>query len=199
MRLSSMVALATLIFVVSLASAAQSIPHQSDTILTRLSYSNSYPWNGTEPEYPRVCFALYADGHYRLSRLTQDGRVALEGTLSQRQLHRLLKLTEGFDAEFSGGDIVRQGAEMLLVDVMNGDKAVRHQWTNPDRRHPFPRAAIEIVEWLQNFKAEGASPLTLRDLGAEPICPPGSLKPLQPTMAGLYPEPTNFACGEQRQ
>jgi len=87
---------------------------------------------------------------------------------------------------------------MLMVDVIHDDKAVRHQWTDPDRRHPFPQAARAIVEWLQDFKAEGASPLTLRDLGAEPICPPGSLKPLQPTMAGLYPPVAGSACGEQQ-
>jgi len=176
---------------------AQSKNSDQRTPVARISYHYSYAWDAAESGYPHICFALYDGGYYQVSRLTMDGPQTLQGKLSRSQFSRLRELIKGFDFDSAGGWVVRKGAESLLIDVTSDDTTVRHRWVNPDRERPLPDAAVKIIGWLQNFEDKGATPLTLRELG-ESICPPGSLKPLQPTVADLRPTFGNGFCEDQQ-
>jgi hypothetical protein len=71
---------------------------------------------------------------------------------------------------------------------------MHYMWIDPDHKRPFPDSAISIVNWLQSFKASGASPLTLRELSETTICPPPSEKPAQPVIASVHDFPTDAIC-----
>lgn len=179
--------------------SAQSNQHSPDSLLARLSYSSTYviDWRG-EKGYPQVCFALYRSGYYQVSRMTEGGTETLQGTLSQDQLLRLGRRLKNLDFQASAGDVIRQGSESFVAEVVREGKAMHYVWIDPDHQRPFPSSAISVVNWLQNFKAKGASPLTLRELSEQPICPPASAKPVQPVSASLHPTSVGGACGGQR-
>ena len=159
-----------------------------NTPVARLSYSNWYVRDWSEQQSSRICFALYDNGYYQLVKLTKDGsEEGLHGTMSPSQVSRLRKLVNAFDSNAAGAGGVLEGSESLTVDLINDRGTRRYQWVDRDHQNPLPATAVRIVHWLQVFRAEGAEQLTLRELGEQSICPPGSLKPLVPTIAHLYP------------
>jgi hypothetical protein len=91
------------------------------------------------------------------------------------------------DLDFDGsrGGVVLQGAERFVAEITREGKTIHYVWMNPDHQRPFPNSAARVINWLQDFEAEGASPLTLRELSEHPICPPASAKPVQPVIADL--------------
>ena len=153
--------------------------------VARLSYHTTYDVHWREAHYSQVCFALYRGGNYRLSRTTKDDRETLQGTLSQDQLNRIRKLAGSLRPQTRDNVLVYQGSESFVAQVIRNGNTVSYEWIDPDHRQPFPDAANSIVDWLQDFKAEGASPLDLRELSEQPICPPASEKWVQPTVASL--------------
>jgi hypothetical protein len=64
-------------------------------------------------------------------------------------------------------------------------KTVHSVWIDPDHERPFPDSAVRVVRWLQDFKAQGSSPVILRELSDQPICPLASEKPLRPVIGSL--------------
>ncbi len=164
-------------------------------LLTRISYRSTYGMDWREQQgSPQICFALYRSGYYRLSKVTEGGTQGFHGTLSKDQVSLVGKMLKNLDAQSREGGIIRQGAESLVVEIAG--KAKRYTWFDADHQDPFPESVVELVRWLQEFKAQGAAPLTLRDLSDEPICPPASAKPVQPTVAGLTSNsPDKFRCG----
>jgi hypothetical protein len=180
--------IATLIVGASVGIAlAQSKERAPDEILARVSYdiaSGGIDWR-TTVGYPQSCFALYRDGYYQVLRLTEHGPESLQGTLSQNQLLSFGSMLKNLDFESRGGGIVRNGAQYFTAEVVHEGKTIHHEWMNPDHERPFPSSAVRIIGWLQEFKAEGASPLTLRELSEHPICPAASEKPVRPVIASV--------------
>src|SRR5207247_8084118 len=105
------------------------------------------------------------------------------GTLSDNMLSRLSEILKKLDARRREDGIIRQGSESVMVEIAG--KADRYAWVDADHRSPFPESVLDLVHWLQGFKAQDAAPLNLRDLSDHPICPPASEKPLHPTVAAL--------------
>jgi hypothetical protein len=173
----------------------QSNQHSPDRLLARLSYSSTYAIDWREERgYPQVCFALYRNGYYQISRLTEGGTETLQGTLPQDRLLRLGRMLNNLDFQATAGGVIRQGSESLMAEVVHDGQAIHYVWIDPDHQRPFPSSAISIVNWLQNFKAKGASPLTLRELSDQSICPPASWKPVQPVIASLHSPSVGSAC-----
>jgi len=194
MRLHFTLMLTTLLLCASGICADRLKNDDANAVIARLSYSNSYSDGYTDEGHPRICFALYGGGYYQVSRVTKGATETLQGTLSSEQASELLKIISKFDSQFGGGNVVREGAETLVVDAINAGQTVRHAWNNADHEHPFPTPALKIIEWLQKFDTAGSSPLTLRELSAQPICPPGSVRPLRPVVATSDPA-TAASCG----
>jgi len=188
MRLKLTLVLTTSILCTSTVGSAQTERPDGDTPVVRISYGNWYVGDWSERQSSRICFALYDGGYYQRVTLTKNGsEEALHGTMVPSEVSRLRKLVKAFDVNSSGPGGVREGSESLIVDIVHDRGANRHEWVDRDRQDPFPDSAVRIVHWLQNFRAEGAEVLTLRELGEQRICPPGSLKPLQPALSDLLP------------
>jgi len=163
---------------------AQSADRDSHEILVRISYRSTYGVDWREQQAsPRVCFALYSDGYYRLSKMTENGTRAFHGTLSKNQLSRVSEMLKRLYPQKREDGIVRQGAESVMVEFTTSAK--RYTWTDADHRGPFPESLDELVRWLQVLRTPDESPLRLRELSDQPICPAAFEKPLQPTVAGL--------------
>jgi hypothetical protein len=177
-----------ILILVAAPAAAQSKKLDSDRLLARVSYNGgSMVVDPEARNYPRACFALYGSGYYQISR--EDGTDPLQGTLSRRELWDLGKMLRSLDFRSSGGGIVQRGAERFVAEVLRDDDPTYYVWMNPDHRNPLPSSAVRIVKWLQEFKAEGASPvLTPRGLSEHSICPPASGSPLHSLTAGLVLE-----------
>jgi hypothetical protein len=151
-------------------------------LVTRIAYRSTYGADWREQGSPQVCFALYRDRYYRLSKLTENGIEAFQGTISKRQFFEIAEMLKHLVQKRENG-IILQGSESLIVDFTG--KSDRYTWVDADHQNPFPKPVANIVDWLQGFKTRGAAPFTLRELSDEPICPPASEKPLQPTIAGV--------------
>jgi hypothetical protein len=182
-KIMMFVGMLTLVF--SCVASAQSKEHDSDRLLARVSY-NVGP-SLVDPDardYSPACFALYRSGYYQISG--KDGTEPLQGTLSRRQLWDLGKMIKSLDFKSSGGGMVHRSAERFVAEVVQDDDRTYYVWMNPDHRNPLPSSAVRIVKWLQEFKAEGASPLmTPRELSEHSICPPASGSPLHSLTAEL--------------
>ncbi|MFZ0297190.1 MAG: hypothetical protein WAM13_02455 [Candidatus Sulfotelmatobacter sp.] len=164
---------------------AQSKEHTPDDLLARLSYNSTYVWDVSENRSPQICFALYRDGYFRISRRSrrvQDGTESLQGTLPQDQLARVQTLLKNLNSQTGVGTIYK-ASESLTAEVMRDGKIVHFLWIDPDHERPFPDSVARVVDWLQDFAPQGSSPLTLRELSDQPICPSASEKPLHPVMA----------------
>jgi hypothetical protein len=160
-------------------------------LFARLSYSSGHivDWR-QEQGNPQICFALYRSGYYRVSRLTERGTETLQGTLSEDQVLRFRGMLENLDFQSSGGAVTRNGAEVFIAEVVRSRKTVHYVWIDPDHERPFPNSAMSVVKWLQDFKPEGSSPLTVRELSDQPsICPLAS-KPMLPPLASWSPAVT---------
>jgi hypothetical protein len=197
MRSSKLVLPIMLSVLISIPCFAQSKNQDPGTILTRISYRTTYAVDWRQQQgYPQICFALYHDGYYRLSRMTESGMQGFQGTLSKDRVSRLGEMLRKLDAQRRENGIVRQGSEVLVVEMAG--KAQRYTWVDADHQSPFPEPVVELVHWLQGFKAQDAPSLTLRDLSDQPICPPASEKPVQPTVAGLSgTSDATIECGER--
>ena len=175
--------IAALTVLYSSVAPAQSKEHSPDGLLARLSYHSTYGVDWREQQHsPRICFALYRSGHYGISRVTKDGTESLQGTLPQDELLRVGRMLKSLDSETNAGGIIRQGSESLRAEIVREGETIHFVWIDPDHERPFPDSAMRIVNWLQSFRALGASPLTLRELSEEPICPPASEKRVQPVL-----------------
>ena len=138
-----------------------------------------------EGDSPQVCFALYGDRYFRLSKMTENGMQAFHGTLSQHQFSEIAKMLKNLPVQNRGNGIIRGGSESLILDITG--KSKRYSWVDADHQSPFPKSLTKMVEWLQGFTTQAAAPFAWRELSDEPICPPASEKPLQPTIAGIVP------------
>jgi hypothetical protein len=180
--------IAAFAFLNSPTASAQSKEHSSDDLLARLSYSSTYLRDVNDDHSQQICFVLYRDGYYRITgkiRNTQDGVENLQGTLSPEQLTRLRTLLNGLPSQTSEIGAIRKASESLTAEVVRDDKTIHFVWIDPDHERPFPDSAIRVVNWLQDFKAQDSSPLTLRELSDQPICPSASEKPLRPVVASM--------------
>ncbi len=73
-RSKGLVGMTFLVFVAG-ACFAQVKSRNSHELLTRISYRSTYGVDWREQKSsPQICFALYRDGHYRLSRMTEAER-----------------------------------------------------------------------------------------------------------------------------
>ncbi len=198
MHLKTVALRATLISLISFISGfacAQSRTHGPDRLLARLSYSGGHvvDWRH-EQGNPQICFALYRSGHYRVSRLTEGGTETLQGTLPEDQVTPFRSMLENLDFQSSGGAVTRNGAEVLVAEVVRKGRTIRYVWIDPDHERPFPTSAMSVIKWLKDFQPEGGLPLTVRELSTEPsICPVAS-KPLLPLVASLYPAGVGSSC-----
>ena len=186
MRSRAIVVVASFVAITSGICLAQSMKSRPDNLLARLSYRGAdiVDWR-YQKDYPQVCLALYRNGYYRISRMTEGGTEALQGTLPDLQFARIDNLLKRLDFSSNEGGIVRQRSESLVAEIVRDGEIRRYVWVDPDHLRPFPESAVRVVKWLQNFKAQGAAPVTLRELSDAPICPPASAKPIQPVVAGL--------------
>jgi len=176
LRLRAITLGTTLTFLISGFAFAQSGTDRTDSLFARLSYSRGrmVDWR-QEQGNAQSCFALYRSGYYRVSRLTEKGTETLQGTLSEDQVLRFRSMLENLDFQSSGGAVTRNGAEVLVAEVVGKRKTIHYVWIDPDHQRPFPSSAMSIVKWLQDFKPEGASPLTVRELSDQgSICPSAS-------------------------
>lgn len=168
------------------AQASQPDKQNAKNLLARLSYDSTYVADERgERRSPRVCFEVYRDGRYRVSRATVSGTENLGGKLTPKQLNLLANLLKKVDFENQGGGIVRQGAETLVAEIARADGKARYIWVDPDHQRPFPEAAARVIRWLQDFKAQGASVLTAPELSTMQICPRMSDNPVQPVIASI--------------
>jgi len=164
----------------------ESEERHADALLARLSYQSSYgvDWRN-ERASPRICFALYASGQYLITRVLEYGRQTLQGTLSEDEARRLSLMLTKLRGETNRGGVIRQGSESFSAEIVQGGKTRRFAWVDPDHARPFPEPAARLVDWLQNLRVQNASPRTSGELSDEPICPPASIKPVQPSIASL--------------
>jgi hypothetical protein len=187
MRLRLAVYLVAFVLFALVISVAQLKKSPSGDLMARLSYGRGrmIDWR-YEKGYPQVCFAAYRSGYYRISRLTEQGRQNLEGVLSKDQLAELDRLLKNVHFESEGGGFQSlQGAESLVAEVVRHGESTRYVWVNPENRNPLPKSGKDVVEWLENFQAQGATPFTLHELSNVPVCPPVNARPVQPVIAGL--------------
>jgi hypothetical protein len=188
--------LAALAFLNAPAAPAQTKEHSPDDLLARLSYNSTYVWDVSDDRSPQICFALYRDGYFRISRRSrqaQDGTVSLQGTLPPDQLTRFRTLLKNLDSQTGVGTIYK-ASESLTAEVMRDGKIVHFLWIDPDHERPFPDSVARVVNWLQDFVPQGSSPLTLRELSDQPICPSASEKPLHPVVASVEGMPEDTLC-----
>jgi hypothetical protein len=176
---------------------AQSKKADSDGLVARLSYDSMYLVDSRAQEgSPSVCLALYRSGRYQILMDTEKGTEFLQGTLSRDQLLRVSRMLEALDFQTGGASLIRQGAESFEAEVHRSGETAHYIWVDPDHQRPFPKSAISVVRWLRNFKAQGASPLTLGEFSWQHVCP--SEEPLLPLTAAAHRESGAGSCGRHR-
>jgi hypothetical protein len=161
----------------------QSEPSSPKAVEARLAYRNTF----YEPRgvAHAMCFAAYEDGSYRLSKMTDLGRTALAGALSQAQRAELDRALEKLDFRSLGGGLVLEGLEAFRAEVRRKGQLREYDWVNPDHARPLPKPAAEIVDWLEHFQALDAVPFEWRELSDLSVCPPATVKDIQPAIARL--------------
>jgi hypothetical protein len=186
-------------------SAQQPVINEHASVLVRMSFASS--WVPSDlGGFPQICLSVDRSGSFEMRRVTIKTTAEplegspnnkaifrtpqvdlLQGTLTAVELEKLEKLLE--DSEFSKlrsapPSILRKGAETFVAEVPRENGVQRVVVSDADHDNPFPRSAENIVNWLQNFKAEGAKPL---DVSADDICPRGAVQPVHPATALLQP------------
>jgi TonB family protein len=143
-----------------------------DSLMARLSYHRtSVVWLPNQG-HSWVCFALHRSGRYRVLMDTEKGTEFLRGELSPTQLSSVIRMLAGLDFQTSAGaGIIRQGSETFEAEAHVAGETQRYVWLDPDHQRPFPKPAKVVVDWLRDFKAEGASPLTLGEFSVQEVCP----------------------------
>ncbi len=155
-------------------SASQSNDQHLNNVLARLSYTSTYAAISGQQHSPRICFEIYRNGGYRVSRMTNGTTDTLRGTLTQDELGSVMGLVKGLDFDNrQGGSVIRQGSESFVAETTSGDQTKRYEWLDPDHQRPFPESTLGVINWLQDFKAQGAKRLVVPEFSADPICPRG--------------------------
>lgn len=181
------------LLVASIVAPAQSDKHTSDDLLARVSYQSTYVMNWSNPKSPSVCFALYRSGRYQLLKVAEAKNEVLEGMLSRNELNSISSMLNNLDPEKSSkGVVIQKSSESLVALLVRRNGTESYTWIDPDHQQPFPTAALRIVDWLQNFKARGASPL-VHEMSEFSICPPASLTPV-PAVASVMGTRAGSAC-----
>ena len=144
---------------------------EQQKVLAHISYRTTYVTKITDDYAPRICFELYTSGRYRISRHKKGVTENLGGTLSITELNDIVKMLQNLDFESTESAVVRKGSELLIADVIRDGVLKRYSWLDPDRERPFPESANTIINWLQDFKAQGASPVIIRGMDTDPVCP----------------------------
>ncbi len=151
------------------------VAQSADGIPSRFSYFSTYPTVSGQQRSPAVCFELYQSGRYRIMRSRNGARETLGGTLNLDQLGAFAVLANGLDFDNNQGVfLIRQGSESFEGEGwrwFNHQKRLRYMWVNPDHQRPFPKSAVNIINWLQNFTAQVASRIVVPEVGGDPICP----------------------------
>jgi len=147
---------------------------ENSALVALLSYNSTWFVGADQKKSPRICFAVFKDGSYRMLRTTADGKVQrVQGIIEPEELRQIEVLLEtpGFRALAGqrGGGIVRSGSETFMAEVPRDVGIQRVHWMNPDREHPFPQAAAEVVDWLQSFEPKHAEKLV--DTEFPDVCP----------------------------
>ena len=184
-----------LLFLVTLLAiplTAQQSPDNASTVIARISYNSTYGME-TDSDSSRICFALDDTGHYRLSRVTRDGRQTVQGYLSEVQFKEMRKMLSEVNFTSNKVGLARVGAESFVAEIGRDDRTARFAWVDADHTQPLPNSAAVLVDWLQMFKATGSSPLHVYELSSDPICPAASVQPA-PAMAELSDAP---GCGRK--
>jgi hypothetical protein len=168
---------------------------EHNPLVARISYRSTFVENLGDGRSPQICFAVYEDGYYRLTKIELDPVLfgpaplspvrTVQGRLSEAQLKHLVSMVGELNGKSSDGGLVLEGSESFTAEVVNEDKGMHYMWIDPDHLRPFPNSVVNLVRWLQAFKAPYAVPLTLHELSDQPVCPPASEKPLRPTLAEL--------------
>ena len=159
----------------------QSNEQTANNLLARLSYDTTYVTEERgQPHFSRICFEVYRDGRYRISRMALGRTENLRGTLSEEQVSQVASLLKKVDFDSKGGGIVRQGSETFVAEIVRGGQTARFIWVDPDHHRPFPEAAESVILWLQEFRAQGATALTAPEASTMQICPRMSDRPVQP-------------------
>jgi hypothetical protein len=118
----------------------------------------------------------------------------LQGTLSQDELNSVSRMLSKLDPEKSSKAVmVEKSSELFVALLVRRDGTESYTWIDPDHQRPFPTAALSIVNWLQNFKAQGASPLLLNEMAEVSICPPPSVTPV-PAVASVMGTHAGSTC-----
>jgi hypothetical protein len=156
--------------------------------LARFSFNRTYLAGDESKQQhsPRICFELYRSGRYRISRMTKGSTENIGGVLSEGQLGRVTTMLSRLDFDNSRGGVIRKGSESFAAEIVRDDQTTRYIWVDPDHRRPFPDSAVSIINWLQGFAAQDASPITVPELSTDPICPRISDKPVQPVAASVH-------------
>jgi hypothetical protein len=170
------------------------------SLLARFTYTG---------ESSRICFAVYQNGEfYRLSKTglvllnpdAQEGSQIIEGRLSEEQLSQLTALLQKIDFRpQTWGGVVLNNADWFAAEVVQDHKTKHYKWLNADHRDPFPNSVLDLVNWLQNFKAQNSKLISSDELGGLDICPPVAVRPLQPVIAGLNSGSDAISCVRPRQ
>ena len=182
------------LLVASIMAPAQSDKQRSDDLLARVSYQSTYAPSRSDWKSSRVCFALYRNGRYQLVKAAAEKTEVLQGTLSQDELRSISRMLRSLDPEKSSkGVVIENHSESFVALLGRKDGTESYIWTDPDRRRPFPKVTLRIVNWLQNFKAQNASPLPSNEMAEFSICPPASVTPV-PAVASLMGTLAGSSC-----
>lgn len=180
MRVMSLIS-ALMVLFTGVGAAAQSASANSNSVLARLSYQSGravIDWRNQKGS-PHMCLAVYQNGDYQISRLTEHGNQTLEGAMPKDQLGELQGLLHEVEFQSEGGGIqYLEGAESLVVEVLLHGKTEHYFWINPGDRNPLPKSAIKVVSWLEDFQASGATPFKHYEASDIRICPSMNDNPL---------------------
>lgn len=194
--------LAAVALLLPIASRAQTTQPQPAVLLARLSYDSTYgvDWN-LKSLSPMICFSVYQNGFYRISRLTQTGKKAFEGNLDSAQLAQFTAMLKNLKEQNPNDGVVKQGTESLVAEIAHEGKTSRYVWIDPDHKRPFPEEAVTLIGWLQTFKTIGAAPLTIQELTTDPVCPHMSSQPFQPVTvsSATHSKSPSAGCGPKNQ
>jgi len=168
--------------------------NEHPSALVRVSFTSLIL--GDSGSYRQICFSFDRTGRYELRRVTM--KVSTERTQGSAVYDKVVsgpphtELVRGFmfaseseklekllaDSDFlkfttstPKMTALQRGAEDFVAEVPREKGVQRVVMRDADGENPFPRSVQEIVNWLQDFKAENAKPL---DVSAD-ICPRDAL------------------------
>jgi hypothetical protein len=171
---------------------------ENSSLVARLSYNSTWFVSPDQKRSPRICFAVFKDGRYRMLRKTTDGKIQrMQGVIVPEdlgQIDAMLKSPSFRALAGQRGGVVRSGSETFMAEVPREDGVQRLLWMNPDREDPFPQAAAQVVDWLQRFEPKHGERLV--DTEFPEVCPqsgPG----VRPIFAGNLGLSSPFASSSR--